>query len=160
MTHYWEDSVIVRDSIASDVDYLKDKLRYSDVREIWRSHNHTPEDALKISLDKSSVCLTIFINKIPVGMFGINPETLLGDKAIIWLLATDDILKIKIRFLRNCKKFINFILKDYSVLYNYVDNDNVDSIKWLKFIGAKVHDPVEYGVEKMPFRLFLFERKT
>ena len=98
MIYYDKNGVCVRDSISDDTLYLSTRLRKSDVEEIWASHHHTPKDALMLSLEKSTVCMTILMKDKPVGMFGIVPESLLGDKAVIWLLASDDINKLRCVF--------------------------------------------------------------
>jgi hypothetical protein len=158
MIYYDKDNIIVRESTNEDVEFLKNRLRFEDIAEIWASHNHTPEKALRLSLEYSDPCLTIEDNGKPVGMFGVTPESMLGNKAVIWLLASDDIEKIKIRFLRNCKIFINSMLNQYPYLYNFIDERNKESIKWLKFLGASFSGPVKFGVEQMPFLFFSFER--
>jgi len=152
MIYYDRNGITVRESVIEDVEILKMRLRFEDIAEVWASHHHTPEQALQLSFEKSVPCLTIDNNGVPVGMFGITPETLMGSKAIVWLLASDDIDKIKIRFLRNCKIFINLMLNQYPYLYNFVDERNTESIKWLKYLGAKFQGPVTFGVEQMPFR--------
>ena len=159
MMYYQLDGVTVRSSVEADVEYLKDKLRDSDVQEVWKSHNHTPEQALRVSLEKSTLSFTIENNDRVVGMFGVTPETLLGDKGIVWFLGSNDIENIKMRFLRNCKSFVNIMLNHYGLLYNFVDTCNTSSIAWLKFLGAKFGETVEYGVEKQPFMYFSFEAK-
>ena len=69
------DGVTVRSSTIEDVEYLKDKLRQSDIDEVWASHRHTPEEALRLSLERSAMSFTIEDNGKPVGMFGVVPET-------------------------------------------------------------------------------------
>ena len=158
MIYYDKDNIIVRTSNIDDVEYLSTRLRQSDIDEVWASHNHTPHEALKISLERSTLCLTIVDNNIPIAMFGINPDFILSDKAVIWFLSSDGIYKIKKRFLRNCKIFINMMLDQYEILYNFVDARNTDSIKWLKSLGADISAPFVFGSERMKFCYFSFKR--
>ena len=153
-----KDGIVVRRSVRSDVEYLKSRIRWSDQNEIWASDHMYPHEALKKGLEKSIFCCTI-TNGNPIAMFGIVPQTLLGHKASIWMLGTDGIEKIKIKFLRTNKKFIDMMLEYYPYLYNHVDERNTVSIEWLKFCGAKVKDPKPYGVERRPFRYFYFNRR-
>lgn len=155
---YSKDGVIVRKSVIEDVHKLKNNLRKTDVAEIWASHNHTPEEALKLSFEQSVLCLTIENKDEVVAMFGIVPESLLGSRASIWLLGSDGIEDIQIKFLRNNGKFINFMLSFYPHLSNFVDSRNRVSINWLKKIGAKIHSAVNFGAEQLPFHYFEFER--
>lgn len=156
--YYSLNNVVVRNSVKEDIDALADKLKQSDIDEIWASHNHRPKEALELSLSESSLCLTIEDNGNVIGMFGICPQSFLGTKAIIWLLSSEDLFDRKYRFIRHSRYFIELFLEMYPYLENYVDNRNVKSIRWLKACGAIISDPVHYGVEKMPFRHFYFEK--
>ena len=155
---YNKDGIVVRRSNLKDAHYLSANLRDSDVREIWDSDNITPEEALLQGLDQSIFCCTI-LNGSPLAMFGIVPETVLGNKASIWMLATEGLSKINIKVIRDSKHFIKIMLAYFPYLHNYVSNDNKESIKWLKFCGAKIKEPEVYGKEKKLFRYFSFERR-
>jgi hypothetical protein len=155
---YKKDNVVVRRSYPSDADMLCNSLRKSDIDEVWASHNLTPWEALYLSINESMMSLTITLNGKPIGVFGIKEESALGSKAMIWFLATDELDSIRRRFLKHSKKFVNMFLNLYPYLYNYVDSRNLESIKWLEFCGAKIGDPIPYGVMNEPFRYFYFER--
>lgn len=156
---YNKSGVVVRQSILGDVNYLKNHLRRSDVNEIWASHNSTPEEALFVGFYESSLCLTVESNKLPCAMFGINSHNLLSREAIVWFLASPELEKIKIRFLRHSMDFVDLMLRYYPVLYNWVDSRNYDSIEWLIFCGAKLEEPKRFGVQQLPFHYFVFRRE-
>lgn len=158
MTYYSENGITVEASTEEDVKQLSNKLRQTDIDEVWASHRKKPEEALIDGLKVSVMCLTIKNNGRPVGMFGINPETMLGDTAIVWFLSSDDIERIKTRFLRRGKAFIGMFLNHYSKLWNLVDERNKKSIEWLKFLGASFGKYVTINGEK--FIYFSFERRV
>ena len=158
MIYYDQDGIVVRSSTESDVKYLGPRLRCSDANEVWASHHHGAEESVRLSFEKSLVCLTIVRHGTPIGMFGINPESILSNRAVIWFLASEDIEKIKIRFLRRSKDFINKMLESYGVLYNWCEATNYDSLLWLKMLGAKIEEPAKFGMEQRPFRYFEFVR--
>ena len=153
--YYNRDGIVVRHSTKKDVEYLKDHLRKSDIEEIWASNHVTPAEALEKGLDKSVFCCTV-LNGNPIAMFGIVPETVLGHKATVWFLASDDLKSIKRRFLRHSRRFIDMMLEFYPFIQNYVDDRNTDSIEWLKFCGARIKSPEAYGIDKKLFRYFYF----
>ena len=159
MISYNQNGIIVRESNFYDVVAMHKNLRESDVLEVLASHNHTPEEALHSCIKDGGFSYTIEVTGQPVGIFGINPDTILGNRATIWFLATDGIDKIRRRFLMNSGKFIKIFLEHYSYLYNWVDSRNESSVEWLKFCGAKVEEAKPYGVEGKPFRYFYFERE-
>lgn len=149
---------VVRTSNELDVEAMKGRLRKSDIKEVWASHHHTPGEALRLSYELSSLCLTIEIEGIPGAMFGLVPQTLLSDSATIWLLSTDAVYSVSKLFLKECRRFIQIMLKEYSLLENYVDARNTVSIRWLKWCGATIEEAHLYGVEQLPFHRFEFRR--
>ena len=157
--YYEKGDTIIRNSMQEDVEFLNTKLRQSDVDEVWASHHHTPEEALKISITNALLCITAIKNGIPICIFGIHPDSILGNKATIWFLATDELKKHSKQFLRLSKGFISYFLEYYPLLYNFVDDRNRQSICWLKWCGANMNGAVTYGIEKMPFHYFEFRRQ-
>lgn len=154
-----EEGNIVRDSNELDIVAMKDRLRKPDVNEVWASHHHTPEEALKLSFVLSSRCFTIETKRQPIAMFGVVPKTLLGsDRATIWLLATDELKTVRRKFLLGCRSFINGMLKEYLILENYIDARNTESIRWLKWCGAIIEEAKPMGAENLLFHYFYFRR--
>lgn len=147
----------VRRSNMSDVEYMKTRLRKDDVKEIWASHHSTPEDALKRCITDSILSFTVQNGK-PIAIFGICAEQVLGRRATIFMLATDDLNKITITFLRRNRKFILYLLSFYDVLENFVHADNKKSILWLKYLGATIEEAKPYGAEGELFHYFYFKR--
>lgn len=114
-------------------------------------------DAFAEGVNNSHVCLTI-AKENPIGMFGVAPECVLGHKAVIWFLGTNELLDIQKPFLRYSKTFIDMFLQRYKFLYNFVDTRNTVSLKWLRFCGANFMPPVPYGKDGEYFQFFWFSR--
>ena len=159
MIYYDKDGYIVRDSHHNDTMPLSLSLRDSDVQEIWASDHKLPLEALRIGFEQSSTCLTIQ-NCKPLAMFG---TVKMGDgMATIWLLSDEDLYKKSIEFVKYSKHFVELLFSknpDINKMCNYVDARNTASIKWLKFIGAKISPAEPYGIEQKLFHYFSFERK-
>ena len=153
-----KDGIIVRDSVVADIKPIADNMRKSDKDEIWASHNRLPINALALGYGSSTICLTIEHNGIPCAMFGVYPESFLSDKASVWLLATNRFCMCRRKLVRHSKGFIDFLLKHYQHLENYVDVRNKASIRWLEFCGAKLEKAKPFGVEGKLFQRFSFER--
>ena len=159
--YYYDKKLIkVKDSEIGDVFELAQNLRESDKREVWRSHHHTPEDALLKGLTNSTSCFTVERNEKPIAMFGVAPENLLSSEAHVWLLASPELGKIKKAFLMNSPKFIHMMLDQYPLIYNWVDIENDDSINWLTWCGAEWGIIKPYGVEQKSFQYFQFKRRV
>jgi hypothetical protein len=89
----------------------------------------------------------------PVGIFGVTD---CGDgTGAIWLLATDELARIQIAFLKECRKVVNVLNKKYKILWNFVDCRNQLHIKWLKWCGFQFINKKNYGVLDKPFYEFI-----
>jgi hypothetical protein len=82
-------------------------------------------------------------------MFGVSKE------GAIWLLASDDIHRIRFSFLRESRKVIDFLNQKYPKLWNYVDSRNQLHLRWLKWCGFIFLRKVNYGVNQKPFYEFI-----
>lgn len=159
MIYYEKDDVVVRNSTLEDVERLHEKLRDSDVQEVKASHGYTPKQALELSIDKSIFSCTIEKSGCVVGCFGVYSDNILGDSGSIWFLSSDELDKMKIRFVMNSYYFVDMCLGFYRTLTNYVDARNTKSIEWLKFLGAVIEPAMPFGVEQLSFHRFTFVRK-
>jgi hypothetical protein len=139
-----------RISKLEDVDYLAIRLRFEDKREVLDATGSTPYQALLGGYIQSEICFTIVDTKdVPVGMFGVSKE------GAIWLLASDDIYRIRFSFLRESRKVIDFLNQKYPKLWNYVDSRNQLHLRWLKWCGFIFLRKVNYGVNQKPFYEFI-----
>ncbi len=156
MIYYDKNNVIVRDAKRRDIEKLKLSMRKEEIDEVMASHGHTPEEALLFCFNSSTERLTFLYKGEVMGMFGISTSCLLSDSASIWLLTSESINKMWIRFLKLSRGFIKSILTRYSVLYNYVDKRHSISISWLKWCGADIQEAKPYGKMGLPFHYFEF----
>lgn len=152
------DNIIIRKSIIDDVFDLKDKLRKNDIEEMMSAFGVDPLTGLKTSFENSVMSYTIEKNGENLGIFGIVPSTILGQRGIIWFLATDELDKIKMTFVRKNKQYIEMFLEAYPYIDNYVHVKNTKSIKWLSHLGATVESPKRYGIKDELFHHFYFSR--
>ena len=137
-------------STLEDIKYLAPRLRRTDKEEILAGIGATPYHALLIGYLECVVVFTIVNPKNkPVGIFGVTD---CGDgTGAIWLLATDELAKIQIAFLKECREVVKVLNKKYKILWNFVDCRNQLHIKWLKWCGFKFINKKNYGVLNKPF---------
>ncbi len=156
--YYKQNDIEVRRAFPTDADMMANRLRQYDIDEIWASHNLTPWEALYESIMVSTVALTITHKGLCLGLFGISAETVLGDRAMIYFLGTNELDRIQFRFARHSRHFVKMFLNMYPYLYNYTDARNIKSLSWLRMCGAKIKDAQPYGIMRKPFHYFYFER--
>lgn len=140
----------VRVAHHGDVIEIAKKLRKEDVAELYAATGQTPVVALLESFMYPNTSSWIAsIDGQDAIIFGV---TLVGNIGVPWLLATPQIERAPISFLRGCREWFNLFLHQCNELHNFVDERNVLHIKWLKWLGfdfIKKHN--NYGYEQRPF---------
>jgi hypothetical protein len=134
------------------------ELKASDQLEVFYSHGYRPEEALPKAIEQTLEGFTVLVGEKPEICFGINSYNLLGNEAVIWMLSSEKIKDINLRFARHSRIYIDYFLTYYRRLINYVYVGNSSSIQWLKFLGAKFDRAEPYGVYQRHFMRFTFER--
>lgn len=99
---------------------------------LWRS-----EDVQYGILDGRVACV-----------WGLIPPTLLSECAYLWLLTTDIVVEHKFLFVRNAQIYVEDMLKRYPILYGDVGDPR--AVKWLKWLGAVIGEPID---GRIPFMI-------
>ncbi|QND53460.1 DUF2833 domain-containing protein [Phyllobacterium sp. 628] len=128
---------------ASHVRTVARRMRKADRDEVSAASGRLPADALIYSLRKSSVAWTALIDGVPELMFGVGDLNVLAGVGAPWLLGTDAVEKNYVAFLRGSVDWRDQLLRRYPVMRNFVDVRNQASIRWLRWLGFKLFDPVE-----------------
>ena len=148
----------VRETIKRDCEILAEKMRESDRNEIWSSHRATPIEALEQGLNESGdFCYTLLLNEEVVGIFGVNRVD--NKSGVVWLMGSSNMTSNKSGFYKVSKEYLRLFRKEFDMLFNYVDNRNKQTSKWLEKLGFSfVKQEQEFGVDGIPFNLFMIGR--
>ena len=95
-----------------------------------------PYQGLLAAYRTSSLCWTALVDGEVAAMFGCAGE--FGDSGYPWLTTAPPIDKVKLRFIRQSKRYIDLMRKTHSDLEAYVHEDNKPLIGWLKWAGFDV----------------------
>lgn len=131
-------------------------MREADVTEVWLSAHLTPHQAILDGFSMSVKAWTIMDGDTPIGMFGVSSVSVLGTMGVPWLLGTDGMLKIKRKFIRESMQYLDECHKLYPQLVNFVHAGNVQSLRWLTWMGFDFEGPMAAGPDGAEF--FKFER--
>jgi hypothetical protein len=141
-----------------DIVELVRTMRQADIDEIWAASMTSPYDALVRSVKVSRDTYAGKMDDEVVCIFGVAPVTVLGTIGIPWMLASDLLPQHSRAFLRANRPYIHEMRNKYSLLINFVDARNTDSVRWLRWLGFDVaRFPTTYGPYGLPF--FRFEMK-
>jgi hypothetical protein len=149
----------IRPTELIDIEYVARHMRDEDVEEVKAAKGFTPLQAVAYSYKQSTDCNTLTYHGVPAAIFGITPDTMIGDRASIWSLTTPEVEKMPRSFLLATWFVINEYLNTYSELYNFVDDRYKKTLGWLAHCGAKIEDPKPFGISGMPFCYFRFNKE-
>ena len=144
----------LRKANLKDLKYVDANMREVDKIEAFYKSGQEPLQALQLTYMCSKVNMAIADdNDQPMGLCGVV------DGGVIWMVATDKLFennKYKIQLIRKGRKWVDNLLKNYKILYNFVYAENDSAIKWLKSLGftfIQYHE--HYGMQGKPFYEFL-----
>lgn len=128
--------VTFKPTTIEDVLAIADRLRDKDREEV-QSQGFTSGEALKTSFEASFISYSAYLNEKIICIFGIVPVSLIGNRATIWMLGSEELNQIKLSFVKYTREFIDFFLGKYPLLENWVDGRYNQAIKWLQLCGAE-----------------------
>jgi hypothetical protein len=133
-------------------------LRAQDFDEVFAVTGENPYDAVKDDWAMSSRRWIVFNKEnIAVAVLGVRPINLFSDIGIPWLLGTKGLDKMKKFFVKYSKPIIEEMKKGFDLLINFVDARYLKAVKWLKWCGFTIDEPVPFGAINVPFHRFYME---
>ena len=114
-------------------------MRPADELEVLRMGRLSdPYLALAEGVQESEVSLAAYTDNGIACIVGVYRGSLLGDARYIWLLGHTDLEKYAVRFLKESRRVLASFLAGYSLLENYVDAENVLTLRWLEWLGFTI----------------------
>lgn len=113
-------------------------VRRSDCLEAARLGFPAISTALHDSLVFSEISIAASTKHGVACIFGVSRRSVLSDVGTIWLVAHTDIEKYAVRFLKETHLKLNLLMEYYPRLENIIDVDNIQTIKWLEWLGFTV----------------------
>lgn len=136
-----------------DMREIARRMRQEDRRELVGIIGDNIEAECLHCLAASDVAYICKADGVPLAAFGVVGLIWGG---IIWMLATEETAKHKIYVGKKTREGIRAFLSDYGYLYNYIDAGNKDTIRWLRWLGAKIYPAAPYGIYGLPYHKFTF----
>lgn len=105
---------------------------------------------LAVFVDKSSLVWIGEIDGTVACVWGVIQQTILSDRAYLWLLATELIDDHKFIFIRHSQRCVETLLGRFSLIVGHCHVHNARAMKWLKWLGAEFGD---LDGLKVPFQI-------
>lgn len=136
----------VRPSREGDAEVLAPRLREIDVRECWAVGGADPLTCLRNGYALSVEPMTIIGDDGSIiGMFGAAPTH--PGEASVWLLVSDELSNRRYasQFLRQSRQWLDHMQAKFTTMFNFVDAENTQTLRWLRFAGFKTTATVPLG---------------
>lgn len=148
----------MRPATWADVEAILPRVRQADVEELWASALATPEECLRLGLERSPEAWVGLADETPLCIFGVSSMAILGAEGAPWMVGTDDIDLHAKGFLKACRGALARMFEPYESLYNFVDARNARAIRWLKWLGFEIAEARPMGPLGLPFHRFEMKR--
>lgn len=137
---------------------VAENMRPADQDEIWAACHLSPLESLTRAFMASPDAYAGMADDQPLLIYGLSKASFLQDVGHPWMLGAVALEKHSKALLRASKNIPMEMLTKYKYLLNYVDARNEKAIRWLKWLGFSLRDPIPFGVEKLPFHPFVMSR--
>jgi len=116
-------------------------------------HGLTPEQAVLYSLQTSMVADTAIMDGKPIAMWGLCPRSLVGERALLWMLDTPAVQGPGRKALLTLSRyFTEWSLDRYPVLECLIDNRHDKALRWVKWLGFRpTGGTVRLGAQAVEF---------
>jgi hypothetical protein len=131
----------IREGKAEDIEGII--LRDMDILELKECCNKAVEQQVNECWSNSGVRWTVWYGDKVACVLGCCGEV--GKWGVPWLLGTEHSKHVKKAFISDLKSCLNVMLYKYKSLINFVHPKNKESIRWIKWLGFEVSDPVPFG---------------
>ncbi|MSR15352.1 MAG: hypothetical protein EXR86_12470 [Gammaproteobacteria bacterium] len=146
----------VIDAAPDHIEQIAANMRQVDIDECWAQSGTTVREGLRTSLKLSTTARVVCVDGTPGAMFGVLDHREHGGQ--LWMVGTNLIATHKRACLECSRREIAEFRTVYDKLWNYIDARNVHAIRWLRWLGFTLSEPVEHGPFLKPFHLFYWFR--
>jgi len=148
----------MRTATAEDISAVRANVRAENLAEL-EVVGLGLDEVLDWSLNNSVEALCGVIDGEPVCLFGVSCTE---DPGIgcPWMVGSNAIDRHRVAFLRASRAKVDEWLTHWPVMMNWVDARNTRGLRWLRFLGFEIQDPIPMGESGLEFHLFSKKREA
>lgn len=133
---------------------VADRMRLCDRKEIYYLAMLTAPRAVALTAGISVGRWTGLVDGVPACIFGVARRSLISPVGVPWLLATDLMDTVPRIVAKESRTYFKRIQAAFPVLENHVLAENVQTVRWLRWLGFDMEEPAPYGAFGAPFIRF------
>lgn len=143
-------NLVVIPSVEAHAHALAPEMRAADATEVMAGEERTPLEALLVALARSDRPRTALINGEVAAMWGVAPvEDTVG---VVWMLTGKPVDVEPYLFMRRCKEELRNLFEDgWETLVQAIDARHAKAVRWARWMGFEVLEPVPFGTQGLPF---------
>lgn len=111
----------------------------------WARLGFTPIEGIRYSIGRALRAETWLVDGVPVAMFGVGMESLCGGPLVPWLIATPDLRRHRVHFLRRARVGLRWLAGDARYMAGWVEADDRSAVRFLAWLGCVIGADVEDG---------------
>lgn len=143
-----------RTTVIPDCHYVGSRLRAADLAEV-RSRGSDPVEAVIKGYVYGDRCVTILAGGEPICVYGAVSTGQSPKSASVWMLGTDGVYANRRDFIKDSRERVHDLIRDYELVWNYVDSRNHLHVRWLRWLGFTfIRSTTELSVDGTPYYEF------
>ena len=145
---------------VAHVKELAETMRWDDTAEVWASAHYTPWEALVASIRLTDETYTALADGWVLCIFGVGKATIMSDQGAPWMLSSVFVEQHMRTWARGSRVAMSYLINNSGVdhLKNYVDARYTVAVRWLAWLGFKIHPAEPFGIDQLPFHAFTWDR--
>jgi hypothetical protein len=156
-----KDRLTIRPATVEDATYLAPRLRKADLVEAERAgYPDVTESLCEAVLEGTTTLTVVDPSGVPQAIGGLHRNPDVPHIGTIWLVTTDEFVRRHRReFLRRIRPILAELCRSYDTVWNMVDADNDVHIRWLRWAGFNLSEPVIRAPGDHPFHILTWRQR-
>lgn len=146
--------IVIVPAEIEHIHWIMQHVRPEDRDELWAAARATPQECMRYGIVMGRESWTGLVDGNPIVMCGVTSPSIMSDEGSPWLVATNDLEKHGLEFLKLSRRMARIWFGRYTSLQNWVDIRNEKAVQWLQWLGFEMEEPAPFGPFAMPFRRF------
>lgn len=135
-------------------EHVTEFMRDIDRKEIYYMAALQAAPAVRVTVARSLAAWTATVDDEPAIIFGVNRQSAISRVGVPWMLCTDAVIGHGLALAIGSREYFGRMWRAFDRLDNRVLAENVETVRWLKWLGFDMQEPQAFGAFRAPFIRF------